>query len=142
VDLKEQALPKIAARSTVRAVKRARAAALPVRTRADYVSALREYHRRGLDSKLNSFVSPRKAGSENGNGGGGDQESGAFSEDWSAAFAVCEHGANVHPGARLHDSVVLRGATVERGTVLARCVVCPGARVPENQLLVDRVITD
>jgi mannose-1-phosphate guanylyltransferase len=119
VDLKEQALPLIARKHRVQVIPRARPLALPLRTRADYIRALRWYHR-----------SPRV-----------EPTTDPFEEDWRPVFALCEQGADVDPSARLHDSVVLAGGRVERGAMVVRSVVCAGGVVERNQTVVDRVVT-
>jgi ADP-glucose pyrophosphorylase len=64
-----------------------------------------------------------------------------LAEDWTPAFSLVEVGANVSPGARVHDSVVLAGATVEAGAVLVRSLVCGDASVRADQTVVDQYIT-
>ena len=118
VDFKEQALPAIARNHRVSVVRSYRATSLPIRTPAEYVNALRWHHKKRAC-------------------GGGD----AFAEDWAPSFAIREIGADVHPGARLHDAVVLSGGTVHRGSVLVRSVVCAGGIVPARATIVDRVVT-
>ncbi|WP_428939613.1 hypothetical protein [Fontivita pretiosa] len=122
IDLKEQALPIIARQATVKVLHRPRRIAMPVRTCADYLSALRAYH-------LHSPGDPQSARPH------------AFVEDWQPVFRIVEPGAEVDASARIHDSVVLRGARVERGAIVARCVVCPGAVVRREQVCVDRLLT-
>jgi NDP-sugar pyrophosphorylase family protein len=118
IDLKEQALPMIARHATVKVLHRPGQIAMPVRTCADYLSALRAYHLRSS----------------------GDVQPDAFIEDWQPVFRIVEAAAEVHPSARVHDSVVLRGARIERGAIVARCVVCPGAVVRREQVCVDRLL--
>jgi hypothetical protein len=100
-------------------LRRARPLALPLRTRADYVRALRWYHQ---VPRPEPTLDP-------------------FAEDWQPVFALREQGAEVDPSARLHDSVVLAGGRVERGAMVVRSVVCAGGVVAKNQTVVDQVVT-
>ena len=119
VDFKEQALPAIAASHRVRVVHRPGLTGLSVRTAAGYLAAVRHEH---LAIK-------------------GDAPTGhPFEEDHASAFGLAEAGANVHPSAWLHGSVVLRGGQVGRGVVLVRSVVCPGGHVHEGQVVCDQVV--
>jgi N-acetylglucosaminyldiphosphoundecaprenol N-acetyl-beta-D-mannosaminyltransferase len=121
VDMKEQALPLIAAKYDVRVMHRRRPTGLPVRSLTDYIQALRFHHRR---------KSGRPAATD------------PLAEDWSPTFFLVEDGAHVDASARLHDSVVLRGAHVEPGAVIVRSVVCPGATVGRDRTAVDRLVMD
>jgi N-acetylglucosaminyldiphosphoundecaprenol N-acetyl-beta-D-mannosaminyltransferase len=119
VDMKEQALPQIASKFDVRVAHRRRPTGLPIRTLADYVLALRLYHRRRL---------------------GKPAVLDALSEDWQPTFAIVEPGAVVDPRARVHDAVVLRGGTVEQNGVLVRSVVCAGGIVRKDRTAVDQFV--
>jgi N-acetylglucosaminyldiphosphoundecaprenol N-acetyl-beta-D-mannosaminyltransferase len=119
-DMKEQALPKIAAEFEVRAVRRRRPTGLPIRALEDYVQALRLYHRRKSGKPL--VTDP-------------------LAEDWAPSFAIIEAGATVHPTARVHDSVVLAGSTVEAGAVAVRSLVCGEATVAADRTVVDQYVT-
>jgi hypothetical protein len=121
VDMKEQALPLIARKSNVRVIRRRRPIGSPVRMHRDYIRALRDYHQRVTQPD--------------------DAQRGPFDEDCSPAFSLCESGAEVHPTARLLDSVVLRGGRVERGAVVARSVVGPRGVVRHGQTVVDQLVT-
>jgi len=124
VDMKEQALPRIATRFDVRVLNRPRPSGLPLRTLEDYVTALRCHHRRsGEDGASEAIVTDPLA------------------ENLSAAFALVEPGAKVDSTARLHDAVVLAGAVVEPGAVLVRSVVCPGGVVRRDRSAVDQFVT-
>jgi NDP-sugar pyrophosphorylase family protein len=114
VDLKEQALPAIAARFSVKVVHFSNPTALPVRTRADYIEALVRHH--------------------------GAPPDGGEGRDWQPAFGLVEDPRDVGPGARIHESVVLRGGRVEAGAVLVRSVVCPGAVVRRGAMMVDELV--
>jgi hypothetical protein len=119
VDLKEQALPQIAAHHRVAVVRWAVPAGLPIRTLGDYIQALRRRH------QTPEAASERPA---------------AFFEQWRTTFSIVEAGATVHPTANIHDSVVLAGGRVERDAVVAKCVVVPGGVVPAGMLTTDRVV--
>jgi len=118
VDMKEQALPGIAAKHRVGVAMFDESPAMTIRERPAYLAALRRYHR--LQAGL-SQTDP-------------------FEEHWAPVFGVCEPGAKVDDGATLHDSVVLDGGVVERGAIVVRSVVCPGAVVRRRQRVVDRII--
>ena len=119
-DMKEQALPRIAAEFDVRAVRRRRPTGLPIRALEDYVQALRLYHRRKKGKAL--VTDP-------------------LSEDWAPSFSLIEPGATVHPSARVHDSVVLAGSTVEAGAVVVRSLVCGESTVTAERTVVDQYVT-
>lgn len=118
IDMKEQALPLIAAHHRVTVLQRQTPTALPVRTLTDYIGALRRYHYRAGDAAVNN----------------------PYAEDWESAFALVEEGAEVHPQARLHDSVVLRGGRVEADAVTANSVVCPDGVVRRGQMCIDTLV--
>ena len=120
IDMKEQALPGIAASHRVTVVKRASATAVPVRLLSGYVQALRHLHRRLEGKSLAS--SP-------------------FEEMWEPSFAIVEKGAEVDGSVRLHDSVVLTGGRVEAGAVVVHSVVCPGGVVRRGKNLIDDLVT-
>jgi N-acetylglucosaminyldiphosphoundecaprenol N-acetyl-beta-D-mannosaminyltransferase len=119
VDMKEQALPAIAARYDVRVLQCRQRTGVPIRTLSDYVAALRALHR----SDQKRF----------------DDE--ALAEDWRSTFAIMEPGATVAASARLHDSVVLAGATIEAGAVLVRSLVVENAVVRRDRKIVDQCVT-
>lgn len=116
VDMKEQAIPQLAAKYSVRVVYVPHAIALGVRTAKSYLAALREFH----------ITAGGRASLRN--------------EAWRSSFALVENGANVSSGARLHDSVILTGASVGQGAVVVRSVLCPGARVQPGETVVDRLV--
>ncbi|MHC4996312.1 MAG: LbetaH domain-containing protein [Planctomycetota bacterium] len=119
VDLKEQAMPKIAQAHPITVVHRMKATGYPVRTLTDYLNALRLYHF-ALAGKP-TVLDP-------------------FAENLEPNFAVIEEGAEVDDSAILHDSVVLKGGRVGRGAIVVRSVVCPGGIVRRNQRAVDRIV--
>lgn len=119
IDMKEQALPQIAGKFEVRVLRRHRPTGLPVRTREDYIDALRMHHRQAHGQPV--VADP-------------------LAEDWAATFSLVEPGAMVDSTARVHDSVVLSGAVVEPGAVLVRTVVCPGAVVKRDRTAVDECL--
>jgi hypothetical protein len=119
LDMKEQALPRIAADHKVTVVVSNRIVALPIRTRADYLRALFWHHR--------SLKAQR----------GGDEP---FAERWQCTFSVVEKGAEVEQGARVHDSVVLAGARLEAGATLVHSVACSEGVVAANKTVIDEVV--
>ena len=120
VDMKEQALPRITQEHIVRAVEVAPSSALPIRTQADYVRALRWHH-----------TAPERR----------QVLRDAFAETWRESFQVVEDGASVHPTAQLHDAVVLRGGKVESGATVIRSVVSEGGIVSAGTRVTDDVVT-
>src|SRR5439155_1548879 len=119
VDMKEQALPLIASKFDVTVMHRRRPTALPIRSLADYVMAMRHYHRRRL---------------------GQVAQSDPLAEDGQPAFAIVEQGATVDARAHVHDSVVLKGGVVEAGAVVVRSIVCPGGVVKKDKSAVDLLV--
>lgn len=122
VDMKEQALPRIAQEFSVRAVRCRRPSALPIRSLEAYIRALQQHH-----AKL----------AQRGRGAEPDP----LAENFAKHFAVIEPGAHVHPAAYLHDSVVLAGGRVEAGATLVRSLVCAGGVVPRDGRMVDALVT-
>ena len=118
-DLKEQALPTIAEHHRVVVARRSGPCGLPVRTMADYLDALRHYHRRQQGQPL---------------------QRGVWHEDWEASFSIVETGAQVDPSAIVHDAVILNGAVVESSAVLVRSVVGPGGVVTAGESVTDRLV--
>ena len=118
VDLKEQALPQIGRRHRVDVVTLPPVGA-PLRTPAEYLRAVREYHV-GLQN------SERRAD--------------PFVEDWYPAFSVVEDGAHVDPTAGIHESVVLKGGRVGRGAVVVRSVIGPAGVVRPGVNVVQRLV--
>jgi len=122
VDMKEQALPRIAREFSVRAVRCRRPSGVPVRSLETYIRALQQQHLK---------LAQRGRGAE----------PDPLSENFAKHFSIIEQGADVHPTAYAHDSVVLAGARVEAGATLVRSVVCEGAVVPRDARLVDTLVT-
>jgi NDP-sugar pyrophosphorylase family protein len=113
--MKEQALPLIGKHYDIKVATFSHLVCQGIRTRETYVEALRTLHRRvGVDP---------------------------LGEKWRSDFQICESGATVGRGARLHNSVVLRGAVIGRDAVLVRSVAFPGAVVAPGSLLVDKLIS-
>lgn len=119
VDLKEQALPQIARTHQVEVV-RLPAIGTSHRTPAEYLRAVRQYH---LRSRF------------------GERLSNPFVEDWYPTFSIIEEGAEVHPSAQVHDSVVLKGGRVERDAVVVRSLVGPIGLVRRGQRAIDRLVS-
>ncbi len=119
IDMKEQAMPLIAQKYAVEVCHRRRPTGLPIRTVADYITAVRFYHMRRAGKP--TLTDP-------------------LAEDWQPAFGIVEEGAVVDRTARVHDSIVLRGGVVEGGAVLVRSVVCPSGLVRRDRTLVDEFV--
>lgn len=119
IDLKEQALPQIAAQFGVRVARSTTRAAYAIRTLDQYVRAVRtlsQSDRCTLDEDV-------------------------FAEEWSPTFSLVQEGARVAQGAMVHDAIVMQGATVEAGAVLVRSLVCPGASVLRGAMVADTVVS-
>ncbi len=119
VDMKEQALPTIASHFDIKVIQRRRGTGLPVRSLADYIVALRQYH--GHRKGSSDFQDP-------------------LAEHWQPTFAMVEDGAVVDPKAHVHDSVVLRGARIEAGAVVLRSMVCPDGVVKRDVTVADQLV--
>jgi len=118
VDLKEQALPEIATRYSVRVINAGESAGQSIRRWQDYLAALRLRHQPP-----------------------GEHAASAFDEDWQPRFSVVEEGANVDPSAGVHDSVVLAGGRVSSKASVVRCLIGPGGVVRSGEAVVGRLIT-
>ena len=125
VDMKEQALPLIAKEFDVKVITARRPTGLPVRSTADYIAALRAYHRCG---GREAVTSGRRCDVD------------PLAETWKHAFAIVEPGASVAPTARVHDSVILAGGSLEPGAVAVRSVVCAGETVKRDAQAVDQFV--
>ncbi len=123
VDLKEQTIPSTAQRAPLGISRRGRGTSLPIRTRAEYIEALRV------------SLAPERGGRAV------STTDNPFAEAWAPSFAIVEDGADVAADAVLQDSVVLRGARVESGAVVARTVVCPGGVVRRGSVAIDATVT-
>ncbi len=126
VDMKEQALPKIAQRFDVRAVRSRRPTGMPVRTANEYIRALQRYH--GQASGRGRGSEPHPLGVP-------------LAEDLNRHFCLVEPGAIVDPTAYIHDSVILAGARVEAGAMVVRSVVCQESAIKRDRQAVDQVVT-
>lgn len=125
VDMKEQAIPLIAARHSASVSRREGMIEQQVRTLSDYITAVRLHHRHVA-------------------GNGGDVDRAAddpFAERWESCGAIVEAGATIDSSATVHDSVVLAGGQVERNAVLVRSVVCAGGVVRRDRVVVDQFVT-
>lgn len=119
MDLKEQALPEPAEGRRLAVVRRPEGASLPIRTRDEYIRALRTVH--AANGAARAAVDP-------------------FEEEWQPRFSIVEEGAEIAPSAVVQDSVVLAGARVEDGAVVARSVVCPGGVVRSRGQAVETIV--
>ncbi|HEY0008338.1 MAG TPA: WecB/TagA/CpsF family glycosyltransferase [Tepidisphaeraceae bacterium] len=119
IDLKEQALPKIAQSHDVRVVHCRQPTGLPLFSLADYISALQRHHRRR----------ERRGARRN-----------PLGETFGKHFAIVEPGAVVAPDAYLHDAVILRGAKVESNAAAVRSLVCASGAIARGQMVSDQLI--
>lgn len=121
VDLNEQALPEIAKKHSVKVCRYEQPAGMSVRTRQDYLEAVRSCHERANGRCRLSNTQ--------------------LDEDWSPTFGIVEPGASVDPSAVIHDSVVLAGGQVEANAVLVRSIVGPHGRVGRGESAVECIAT-
>ncbi len=121
VDLKEQALDAWKLDHKVCVVERARAYTHSIRSRMEYINAIR--------AEALGF------------GSGSTIDEDPYREDWESAFSIVEPGSKIGEGAILHDSVVLEGASVGKGAVVVRSVICPQAVVAPGARVIDQVLT-
>ncbi|MBC7782240.1 MAG: WecB/TagA/CpsF family glycosyltransferase [Burkholderiales bacterium] len=119
VDLKEQALPKIARDHDVRVVHCRQPTGLPLFSLSDYIGALQRYYHR--KERRRARTNP-------------------LSEEVSRRFTLVEKGATVSPEAYLHDAVVLRGATVEPGTAAIRSLIGPNVTLRRGRMVTDQLL--
>lgn len=120
VDLKEQALPRIAAEHQVRVCASDRPVGYAVRVMEQYLAALRQYHGRSRSARSHEEIGE---------------------EPWRSAFSVIEAGSDVDATAVVHDSVVLGGGRMERGSVAVRSLICPGGAVGQATMAIDRQVS-
>ncbi len=120
IDMKEQAIPMIAKDFTVRIIEHPERTGVPMRTCAEYVSALQFYHRRNVGSAA---------------------ENDPFAEEWRSSFAIVEKGAEVGQDVVIHDSVVLAGARVEEQAFLVRSIVGSMGTIRGHQTVVNQVVS-
>lgn len=126
IDLKEQAMPRIASANSVTVIRRNVSVAASLRTPQKYIRALRE-----LGLRQSHLASPQSAGLATNL---------AFAEQWKPSFGIIEPGCQAQPGVRAHDSVLLAGAKVGRNATIVRSLICPGASVPADAVVVDRIV--
>jgi len=122
VDMKEQALPKIAESYRVTVERRDAPTGLPIRSLGDYIRALTFRHVSAAHPEGVVRIDP-------------------FDVRLNPTFSIIRESASVDPSARLHDSVVLEGATVGAGAVLVRSLVARGAVVRPGEQVIDRIVT-
>ncbi len=119
VDLKEQALPKIAESHRVEAVVWPERVGFSVRTLEEYVHAVRLHHCVLQDEPV---------------------DAGPYAEDWWPKFGIVEAGADVDPSAVLHDSVVLAGGRVEAKAVVVRSLIGPRGVVRSGEEAIELLV--
>jgi hypothetical protein len=120
VDFKEQALPTIARHHDVAVAMWGGIVSLPIRCAAEYLTALRVYHRKD-GPPADATLHPLDGGCP-------------------GVFAIKEAGAEVHPSAIVIDSVVLRGSRVEAKAAAIRSVVCARACVGTDRIVRDQFV--
>lgn len=62
-----------------------------------------------------------------------------YSEAEQGYFAAVSPESTVEPNTSIVDSVIMKGAVVRAGAIVARSLVCPGATVEANEVVVDQV---
>lgn len=130
VDLKEQALPALAKRHRVSVIKFTDDSDLPIRTRLEYLSAVR--HTLGFQqasdplAELDPYLEA------------GNVEQ--TSKQDSTGRSLIEPDATIEPGAKVIDSVILAGAKIERGASVVRSVVGEGILVRSGTTVRDVVL--
>jgi exopolysaccharide biosynthesis WecB/TagA/CpsF family protein len=124
VDMKEQALPSIAARFDVAHIEHSQPTGLPIRSFKEYMIALQWWHRM-QKMEIESIEQEWDDGF-------------AGPAQLQSRFCIVEPGARVEPGAHLYDSVVLRGARVRRDAIVVRSVICPASVLGSDQIVIDQ----
>jgi hypothetical protein len=116
VDLKEQALPTLAAKHDVRVVyPPPNTGPTVVRTHGDYLRLVDRLHALGEGAETR------------------------MEDRFGDRFRIVEAGAQVAPDAVLQNSVVLRGGRVGAGAAVAWCVVPSGGRIPDGTSVRNRL---
>lgn len=118
VDLKEQGLRQLRGGYDIRVVGQSQKATAPLRTREEYIRAVRALALRaeGLP----------------------DDSDDPLAERWRPAFSIADGSAQIAPGSKVCDSVVLGGASVGAGATVVRSVVA--GHVAPGDTVVDAVI--
>jgi N-acetylglucosaminyldiphosphoundecaprenol N-acetyl-beta-D-mannosaminyltransferase len=117
-DMKEQVIPTLAKRHTVKVVSTVGLTSRPIHSLKDFTEALRSYHTWRSNGPMGVA---------------------AADERWQSHFSICEPGAVVAPTAIIHDAVILHGAVVEKGAVVVRSVVGQGAHIRSGQRVIDEI---
>ena len=118
VDMKEQALPRIAEEFEVNVLRLPEPSGMPLRTLDGYITAVRKWHLQmaGDTSWDDAFAERRPV------------------------FRIVESGADVAEDAELQDSVVLAGGRVESGAVVVRSIVSSRGTVPAGRMVLDQIV--
>jgi hypothetical protein len=114
-DLKEQVLPQLPAGMDARVVRTDHAMPIAIRSLEGYIKALRA--------------------------AAGRDAAEAPLEEWRCTFTLAEPGSEVHPTARLHDSIVLAGGRVGADALVVRSLVGPGGTVAAGDAVFDRFVS-
>jgi UDP-N-acetylglucosamine transferase subunit ALG13 len=118
-DMKEQVVPAISGRRSVKVVSGRGIASRPIHSLADYIESLRRFH-----------GGPSRA-----------EDDDTFGERWKSQFGIREQGSVVASSAVVHDSVILEGAVVDADAVVVRSVVGRGTRVGPGEVVVATVVS-
>lgn len=118
LDLKEQALGELRSRCDIRVVPQPRQATAALRTREEYLAAVRT-------------LALRAAGRP-------DDAADPLAERWRPAFSIAAPGVHVPGDVRLCDSVALQGAQLGAGATVVRSVIA--GPVAAGATVVDAVI--
>ncbi len=121
VDLKEQALDVWKLDHKVSVVERSRAYTHSIRSRMEYINAIR--------AEALGF------------GSGATVDEDPYREDWESSFSIVEPGAKIGDDVTLHDSVALEGSTIGKGAVIVRSVICSHGVVAPGARVIDQVLT-
>lgn len=120
MDLKEQALPRIAKQFGARVVVSQVGGSPPIRSLRHYLEVVRSWR---CHKSLRGLCAV-----------------GPFEERWAPAFSIVEDGAKVAESAKLYDSVVLAGGVIESGCEVVRSVVSRGGVVRRSGRVLDQLV--
>jgi hypothetical protein len=126
VDMKEQAIPSTVDHEPLRVARRPAGSAFPLRTREEYLRALRALHADAGEATQARSAAPVED---------------PFAETWRSVFSIVEPGADVAEGAILQNSVVLAGGRVGERAVVADSIVCRDGVVAGGRCVVGEVIS-
>lgn len=127
MDLKEQWLGKVRdAGRRVRVVELGDSSpSILLRERSDLLSAARSCL---CDTRVSDVLSGEAAGLRP-----------LYSGSGQGYFAAVSPDSTIEPNSSIVDSVIMNGAVVRSGAIVARSLICPGAVVQTNEVVVDQV---